>query len=196
MARLCRRQRAKDDGAQRLEFLRRFLQHVLPHRFARAALTESGFWNGRTRTETSLGDDQLTGPGGVGSTITIGGEPGNSERAGKMRRMSPIDPQCYRIWVRHLMNSTTRSNLVPAWSPLPWEWSACAPKNTLHAPHRALMRGFSAFATSGNAFSRRQRRDRTSLRPRSAPPLTPSQSYFPQEARGFVQLNSFRHPLH
>jgi hypothetical protein len=34
--------------------------------------------------------------------------------------------------VRHLMNSTTRSAfVVPASSPLPWEWSACSPKTTV-----------------------------------------------------------------
>ena len=44
------------------------------HRSLAALRTESGIWNGWRRTKRSFGADQLTGPGDVGRTITIGEE--------------------------------------------------------------------------------------------------------------------------
>jgi hypothetical protein len=99
--------------------------------------------------------------------------------------------------VRHLMNSTTpaafcRFGIVTvALGVLCLRVEPCP--NTSFAPE---IRRFSASVAIGNAtFVTIEAIKPTSLSLRTTT-HTPFEPHFPQEARGFVQLNSFEYPLH
>ncbi len=81
-----------------IEFLRRFLQHVLPPRFTRVRYY--GFLANRDRAVNVARAREL-----IGSKRLLGARPPIPAprlcpqcRKGTMRRMAPVDPQCHRTW--------------------------------------------------------------------------------------------------
>ena len=93
-----------NDNAERtmeldaVEFLRRFLQHVLPPRFTRVRYY--GFLANRDRATNVATAREL-----IGSKRPLRPRPPIPDprlcpqcRKGTMRRMAPVDPQCHRTW--------------------------------------------------------------------------------------------------
>lgn len=93
-----------DDNAQKTmqlgaaEFLRRFLQHVLPPRFTRVRYY--GFLANRDRASNLARARELIGSKRPLRPPTPIPDPRLCPkcRKGTMRRMAPVDPQCHRTW--------------------------------------------------------------------------------------------------
>ena len=93
-----------DDNAQKtmsldaVQFLRRFLMHVVPHRFTRVRYY--GFLANRDRAANIARARELIGSKRPLRPRTLMPDPRLCPQCSKgtMRRMAPVDPQCHRTW--------------------------------------------------------------------------------------------------